>query len=135
MTAAAEHPADALRRADTLVRERKPAQALEALAPLLSDEPDSRSVLELAGRAYFNSAQLTRAERSFARLVELDPTDAYARFALGRVCERQSRIDEAVGHYRVAVALHPRSEYREGLSRLERRLAGEEPTGASQREG
>jgi len=114
------NPVELLRRADDLVSQRKPAQALEALAPLLSDEPDSRSVLELAGRAYFARAQLDRAERSFARLVELDPTDAYARFALGRVCERRSRTAEARGHYRVAAALDPRSEYLARLDELER---------------
>lgn len=115
------HPADALRRADDLVRDRRPAEALALLAPLLSDEPDSRSVLELAGRAYFHTSQLARAERTFGRLVELDPTDDYARFALGRVCERQSRHAEARGHYRVAVALNPRSEYRDRLRSLEQR--------------
>jgi Flp pilus assembly protein TadD len=117
------HPADLLRRADDLLRQGRPGDALVMLRPLLSDEPDSRSVLETAGRAYFSSAQLARAERAFARLVELDPTDAYARFALGRVCERQSRHAEARGHYRVAVALDPREEYREGLARVEGRLA------------
>jgi len=117
------NPVELLRRADALVAERKPAQALEALAPLLSDEPDSRSVLELAGRAYFARAQLDRAERSFARLVELDPTDAYARFALGRVAERRSRRTEAVGHYRIAVALDPRPEYRQRLDDLERQAS------------
>jgi Flp pilus assembly protein TadD len=116
------HPVDALRHADDLVRQRRSAEALAVLAPLLSDEPDSRSVLELAGRAYFHSSQLSRAERTFRRLVELDPTDAYARFALGRVCERQSRLREAVGHYRVAVAMDPRAEYQDGLERAESRL-------------
>jgi Flp pilus assembly protein TadD len=118
-----QHPAQRLRRADTLVRNRRPTEALEALAPLLSDEPDARSVLEIAGRAYFHSSQLGRAERAFSRLVELDPTDSYARFALGRVCERQSRISEAIGHYKVAVALTPRPEYQDGLDRAERRHA------------
>lgn len=113
-----ENPVELLRRADELVAARRPAEALDTLAPLLSDEPDSRSVLELAGRAYFARAQLDRAERSFSRLVELDPTDAYARFALGRVCERRSRMTEAVGHYRVAVALDPRPEYTERLRSL-----------------
>jgi Flp pilus assembly protein TadD len=102
----------------------KPAEALATMAPLLSDEPNSRSVLELAGRAYFARAQLDRAERAFSRLVELDPTDAYARFALGRVCERRSRHDEAVGHYRVAVALDPRPEYRERLGDLDAESVG-----------
>ena len=109
------NPVEILRRADQLVAARRPAEALDTLAPLLSDEPDTRSALELAGRAYFARAQLDRAERSFSRLVELDPTDAYARFALGRVAERRSQMTEAVSHYRVAVALDPRPEYTDRL--------------------
>ncbi len=93
--------------------------------PVLGARPLRRTIQreiedELAGRAYFARAQLDRAERSFARLVELDPTDAYARFALGRVCERRSRTAEARGHYRVAAALDPRSEYLARLDELER---------------
>ena len=68
-----QDPVEILRRADELVAARRPAEALDTLAPLLSDEPDTRSVLELAGRAYFARSQLDRAERSFSRLVELDP--------------------------------------------------------------
>jgi Flp pilus assembly protein TadD len=116
-------PVDALRQADELLRRRRPGDALAVLAPLLSDEPNSRAVLELAGRAWFSSAQLGRAETAFARLVELDPTDAYARFALGRVYERQSRHGEARRHFRLAVAMDPRAEYSDGLARVEQRLA------------
>jgi Flp pilus assembly protein TadD len=114
---------DALREADVLVRQHRPREALALLAPLLSDEPDARSVLEVAGRAYFTSSQLGRAERTFARLVELDPTDAYSRFALGRVYERQGRLPDARLHYRVAVALDPRADYEDALRRVEQRLA------------
>jgi Flp pilus assembly protein TadD len=113
------HPVVTLRDAEDLVRQRRPLDALRTLAPLLDAEPHSRSVLELAGRAYFASAQLSRAEEAFGRLVQADPTDAYARFVLGRVCERTSRRLEAVGHYRVAVALDPRPDYVVALARLE----------------
>ncbi len=122
------HPADSLREADALLRQGRPGDALTVLQPLLSDEPDSRSVLEMAGRAYFRTAQLDRAERAFTRLVEFDPTDAYARFVLGRVYERRSRLDEARAHMRVAVALDPRPEYSEALDRLEQRLGSPPPS-------
>ena len=109
------------RAAEDKLRRGAPLHALTDLEPLLADEPVSRSVLELAARAYYASAQLSRAEAAFARLVELDPTDAYARFALGRSVARQQRFPEAVGHLRVACALDPRSEYREALARAEAR--------------
>lgn len=97
--------------------------ATRALAPLLDHDEPAKSVLELAGRAYFRTAQLRRAEEAFSQLVERDPTDAYARFALGRTLERQARRVEAASCYRIAVAMDPREEYRVALERLERREA------------
>lgn len=94
-----------------------PIGALRELGPMLAGEP-AKSVLELAGLAFFRSAQLSRAEETFGRLVELDPTDAYARFALGRTLERQRRRDEAATCYRVAVAMDPRRDYLEALDRV-----------------
>jgi Flp pilus assembly protein TadD len=111
------------RTAETLLAKGAPLHALTELEPLLEDQPSSRSVLELAGRAYFKSAQLGRAEMAFARLVELDPTDSYARFVLGRSIERQSRPAEAAAHYRVACALDPREDYREALARVQKRIS------------
>ena len=68
------------------------AGAARELEPLLAGDATPKSVLELAGRAFFRSAQLRRAEVAFRRLVERDPSDAYARFALGRTLERQTTI-------------------------------------------
>jgi Flp pilus assembly protein TadD len=119
---AGKNGVDRFRTAQTLLAKGAPLHALTELEPLLREQPRSRSVLELAARAYFKSAQLGRAEQAFARLVELDPTDSYARFALGRSVERQSRHAEAAGHYRVACALDPRDDYREALERVQRRI-------------
>ncbi|MGH8776682.1 MAG: tetratricopeptide repeat protein [Jiangellaceae bacterium] len=92
--------------------------AARELEPLVADDAAPKSVLELAGRAYFRSAQLRRAESAFERLVERDPTDAYARFALGRTLERQSRRDEAAACYRIAAAMDPKDDYAEALDRV-----------------
>lgn len=110
------------RAAEAMLTTGAPLHALTELEPLLREEPASRSVLELAARAYFASAQLRRAEETFGRLVELDPTDAYARFALGRSVERQQRFTEAAGHLRVACALDPREDYRDALDRVLARI-------------
>ncbi len=109
------------RTAEELLQRGAPLHALTELEPLLAEQPDSKSVLELAGRAYFQSAQMRRAEEAFRRVVELEPTNAWARFALGRAIERQSRHDEAAGHYRVACAMSPRADYRDALDRVSAR--------------
>src|SRR5262249_4537332 len=49
------------RRAETLLSERRPLDAVQALLPVLAAQPDSASVHLLAGRAFLDSAQLRRA--------------------------------------------------------------------------
>lgn len=109
----------AFRFAERMLADGDPHAALRALEPVLEAEPEARSVLELAGRAWFATAQLRKAETAFGRLVEADPTDAWARFVLGRAVERQGRRPEAAGHYRVAYALDPRDDYRAAIARTE----------------
>jgi Flp pilus assembly protein TadD len=116
---------EAFRRAESLVAQRRPLDALAALAPVLEAEPDAPSVHLLAGRAYLGSAQLRRAEQSFLRVLELDPTDHYALFALGKALQRQSRLTEAQTQLRLAVAMHPVPEYQEALGEVSARLAVE----------
>lgn len=120
---------EAFRRAEALVAQRRPLDALAALAPVLDAEPDSSSVHLLAGRAYLGSAQLRRAEQAFLRVLELDPTDHYARFALGKALQRQGRITEAQTQLRLAVAMHPVPAYQEALGEVSARIAVERDGG------
>ena len=123
MTAAPESLFESFRRAEMLVASSRPLDALQALMPVLADRPDSASVQLLAGRAYLNSAQLTRAEEAFTRVLELDPADHYARFALGKALQRQGRLAEAQAQYKMAAAMDPRPEYQEALGEVRARLA------------
>ena len=113
---------EAFRRAEALVAQRRPLDALAALAPVLDAEPDKPSVHLLAGRAYLGSAQLRRAEAAFLRVIELDPTDHYARFALGRTLQRLGRYPEAQTQLRMAAAMHPVPEYQEALNEISARI-------------
>ncbi|MFF0147954.1 tetratricopeptide repeat protein [Amycolatopsis sulphurea] len=112
----------AFRQAEELVGRRRPLDALKALEPLLDDESDKPSVQLLAGRAYFHSAQLRRAERAFTKVLELDPTDHYARFVLGRTLQRLGRLAEALAQLRMASAMNPIPEYLEAISEVRARI-------------
>lgn len=92
-------------RADLFFAMGQPTEAARLLEPLVAAEPDHQAALELLARSYFGSAQLARAEETLTRLVELAPANGWARRALARTLERQSRADEAVVHHRVADAL------------------------------
>ena len=92
-------------RADFALAMAKPAEAARILERVVAAEPSNQAALELLGRAYFGAAQLGRAEETLARLVELAPANGWARRALARTLERQSRSDDAAAHHRIADAL------------------------------
>src|SRR4051794_38219692 len=92
-------------RADLFFAMGQPTEAARILTAVVEAEPENEAALELLARAYFGSAQLHRAEETLGRLVELATTNGWARRALARTLERQSRPDAAAVHHRVADAL------------------------------
>lgn len=113
----------AFRRAEALLEQRRPLEALKVLDPLLGAAQAAASVHLLAARAYLASAQFRRAEEGFLRVLDLDPADHYARFALGRTLQRQSRLVEARAQLRMAAAMDPRPEYQEALGEVSATIA------------
>jgi predicted Zn-dependent protease len=105
--------------ADRLGPYDSPAEASRAL----EQEPDSVSLRTLRAWAYFKTAQLSRAESDLRRLVDVCPTDVWARFSLGRTLERQSRLSEALTHLRLAYAMSGDTEHEVAVMRVERLLA------------
>ena len=102
-----------------LSSERHHAQAAVVLERADAQEPGKGSILEALGRAEFMSGQLVRAESTFRRLLEIDPSAHYGHYALGQSLKRQGRVREARTHLRLAVALDPPSAlYRGALDRL-----------------
>jgi predicted Zn-dependent protease len=117
-----QHPADVYRKAWGLLEARSPQRAIEILDPALDAEPTSASLRTLRAWAYFQTAQLARAEQDLTRLVQECPTDVWARFALGRALERQSRYADALPHLRLAAVMSGDPEHEAGVLRVERRL-------------
>ncbi|QWC85072.1 tetratricopeptide repeat protein [Nocardioidaceae bacterium] len=104
-SAGAGSPGSTYRDAHALLVEREPAAALEIIEPALDVSPADRGLRSLRAWAFLMRAQLERAESELTRLVEDDPSDAWARHALGRSLERQSRQAEALPHLRLAEAM------------------------------
>lgn len=108
-----------LQRGAALLAKRHPAQAAVVLVRAAAIEPAKGSILEPLGRALFMSGQLERAVETFEALLEIDPSNHYAHYALGRSLIRLGRRAEGRTHLRLAVALAPDSRlYRGGLGRL-----------------
>jgi predicted Zn-dependent protease len=91
-------------RADLFLAVGRPTEAARILQRVVDAEPTNEAAVELLARSYFGSAQLAKSEEALTRLVELAPANGWARRALARTLERQSRADEAVPHHRMADA-------------------------------
>lgn len=116
-------PVECYHEAWRLLEDRQPRAAIEILDPAVDSEPGSLSLRTLRAWAYFQSAQLNRAEQDLQLIVDEQPTDLWARFALGRTLERQSRLAEALPHLRLAAAMSADPEHESAVLRVERRMA------------
>jgi predicted Zn-dependent protease len=99
------------RAAEHLLAARDPQGAIKLLDPVIAAHPESRAARLLRARAYFAAAQLRSAEREFQHIVDREPDNAFAHFALGRTLQRANRPDEAIRHFRLAAALDPRPDF------------------------
>jgi Flp pilus assembly protein TadD len=95
-----------------------PAEAARIVRPIVDAEPTNSEARLLLARAYYASAQLSRAEAELRTLVDRDPSDHYAHHVLGRTLERQSRLHEALPHLRLAAAMSPTQDYAEAVRRV-----------------
>ena len=95
------------------------AQATVPLEKAKRREPAKASIREALGIAYFRIRRFAEAEAEFREILELQPVDHYAHFALGRCLEKQGRPKEAYGHYRLASFFRPQSaDYKAALEHL-----------------
>ncbi|WP_372406836.1 tetratricopeptide repeat protein [Streptomyces luteireticuli] len=99
------------RTAERLLDARDPRGAVKLLDSMISSHPGNTAARLLRARAYFASAQLRRAEGEFLHVLEREPDNAFAHFALGRTLVRAGRAGEALRHFRLAAALDPRPDF------------------------
>jgi Flp pilus assembly protein TadD len=100
----------------------EPAAAAEVLELAVEREPHKASLREALGRAYYAASRVEPARAQFQSALDLNPSDDYAHFGLGCCLERQGRLPDAAKHFKLAVALSDRAEYRQALGRVLSRL-------------
>ncbi len=101
------------------------AAAVQLLIRASAVEPDSRSILEALGRAQFRAGDYLRAQLTFTRIIEVNPADDYAQFALGLSAMRAGDLRLAVEHLALAAAMRPdAAHYGRELRMARARLQG-----------
>ncbi|WP_306322269.1 MULTISPECIES: tetratricopeptide repeat protein [unclassified Streptomyces] len=99
------------RAAEQLLDARDPRGAVKLLDEVLAAYPENTAARLLRARAFFAAAQLRAAELEFTIVLEREPDNAFAHFALARTYERWSRPQQARKHFRLAAALDPQPDY------------------------
>ncbi|MGH4027547.1 tetratricopeptide repeat protein [Actinomycetota bacterium Odt1-20B] len=99
------------RAAEQLLAARDPRGAVKLLDTVIAAYPENTAARLLRARAFFASAQLRAAELEFTIVLEREPDNAFAHFALARTYERASKPEQARRHFRLAAALDPQPEY------------------------
>jgi Flp pilus assembly protein TadD len=99
-------------RGDHLAAASALAELVDEVESSRAEGADSDAVLHsvtdlrlLLARAYFQSAQLGRAEATLDQVIEQAPTDSYAHLLLGRTLQRAGRHAEAARPLALAEAL------------------------------
>jgi Flp pilus assembly protein TadD len=103
-----EETYDLFQKGRTNLRSGMPAQATVSLEKAKRREPQSRSIREALGIAYFRTRRWKDAEAEFRALAELSPDDEFAHYALGRALTNQGRAKDALPHLKLARSLRPR---------------------------
>jgi predicted Zn-dependent protease len=91
-------------RAGLLFEEKQYSAAAKLLAELVEQHSEHTAARLLLARAYYHSAQLTRAEEQLRVVIERDPVDHYAHLMLGRTLQRQGRAAHGAPWLRMADA-------------------------------
>jgi Tfp pilus assembly protein PilF len=99
------------RAAEQLLAARDPRGAVKLLDPVIAAHPENTAARLLRARAFFAAAQLRPAELEFSIVLEREPDNAFAHFALARTYERAGRPEQALRHFRLAAALDPKPQY------------------------
>ncbi|MFE7119853.1 tetratricopeptide repeat protein [Streptomyces sp. NPDC057654] len=99
------------RAAEQLLAARDPRGAVKLLDSVITAHPENTAARLLRARAFFDAAQLRPAELEFQLVLEREPDNAFAHFALARTLQRGGRKAEAIRHFRLAAALDPRPDF------------------------
>ncbi|MBT2411832.1 tetratricopeptide repeat protein [Streptomyces sp. ISL-12] len=99
------------RAAEHLLAARDPQGAVKLLDSVIAAHPENTAARLLRARAFFAAAQLRPAELEFTIVLEREPDNAFAHFALARTYERQNRPEQARRHFRLAAALDPNPQF------------------------
>ncbi|QGW65206.1 tetratricopeptide repeat protein [Lysobacter soli] len=103
LAASAVNAQDALSEAQSLLSQKRYAEALERLAPQESASAEDANYQYVLGRAALGADDAERARVALERSIELDPDNANAHLALGRAYHALGQHANAINQFEIAM--------------------------------
>jgi tetratricopeptide (TPR) repeat protein len=88
----------------------KPNDAKAQLAARLAADPKNPGLLEVAGRAYMSLGDTAKADETWRKLIEVQPSNLAAYAALGQIYYAQGRLEDARAEYEKYLQRDPKNE-------------------------
>lgn len=98
-----------LMRAEALLKMNQPAEAMEDVNAILSNNPDDENALLLYGKISEATGNEEEAEKKYAHVTELNPFNEQAFLYLGNLFINQGKFSEAINLFDEAIELNPNS--------------------------
>ena len=113
-----------MRRANSLVAERRLADAELEIVRALEGDPDDLQALKLLALVRFRLGRLEEAGEAYRQVTSAAPGDAAARMNLGLIALKLERFEEAAAELETALRLRPDDQRAHELPQLRARPAG-----------
>ena len=82
-------------------------------------EPEKGSIREILASAYYNCGFYDSARENFEAALRIDASNDFAHYGLGLCFLREKNLSGALGHFKIAAAMNPKSEkYKEVLRKF-----------------
>ncbi len=102
-----------------LVQRGKFLDAIMMLEKAKDLEPRKGSIRELLASAYYNYGFYRSAKKNFIKALEIDAANDFAHYGLGMCLIKERKMNQAVGHLKMASVMRPHSKkYKEILKRI-----------------
>ena len=101
-----------------LAKKGRPLEAIMLLEQAKKHQPQKGSIREELARAYYNCSFYCSAKKEFKKALDIDAANDYAHYGLGLCLLKEGKFSNALGHFKIALAMKPNSKvYKESLSK------------------
>jgi tetratricopeptide (TPR) repeat protein len=110
---------DFFKKGKTLFNKGRFLEAIMFLEKARDLESGKGSIREVLASSYYNCGLYDSARENFEAALKIDASNDFAHYGLGLCLLREKNLSRALGHFKIAAAMNPKSEkYKEALQKF-----------------